>query len=35
MPVYKLKNKRYSIKTNKPIQYINGKWLADGKPIGK
>lgn len=34
MPIYKLKNKRYSIKTNKPIQYVNGKWLADGKRIG-
>lgn len=34
MPKYILKNKKYSIKTNKPIEYVNGKWMADGKRIG-
>ena len=34
MPIYKLKDGKHSLTTTKPIEYVNGKWLADGKRIG-
>lgn len=34
MPIYKLKDRKHSIVTSKPIEYVNNRWQADGKPIG-